>query len=850
MNNSFWFRFSWLRRLAWIACWTGFIGVSQAQTNFQIIKSFGFPALSTGSSPRSQMILGNDGVLYGVTTQGGSNLLGVVFSVNTDGTGYQVLHSFGGGTNDGSYPAAELLQASDGMLYGTTEDGGTNNCGIIFKINTDGTGFSQVHAFNGYTDGEESQGGLLQGREDGVLYGTTSTGGTGYGGTIFKVNTDGSGFLVLTNLNVKTGTDPLSGMVEGADGYLYGTTFSDGDYEGAGYNGGIFKLSRDGSSFQNLHYFQYEPFDGDVADGRLVQGSDGYLYGTCEQGGNPSMGIYSYIGNGTLYKINTNGNSYQIIYEFPTSATNGANPFGGLHFGSDGYLYGAASSGGPGKAGSLFKIPTTGGTPTIIHNFAGTDGSAPDAAIIPGPGGTTFYGTAYGGGSFGFGTAFQVADDGSSFSVLHNFTSLAGGDGTSPQGPVSVFGNVVYGTTSGGAAAGAGAAFSMNLNGSDYQFLHSFTNGNGDGYQIQAALLKAADGFLYGTTEYGGTNGYGTVFKVSADGGQYSILHTFTNAPGDGSAPFASLIQGADGALYGTTSEGGSNYDGTVFKLNTDGSGYTILCSFAGNPDGSYPVAPLIQDSFGVLYGTTEDGGSNGYGTVFSLTTNGTSYQVLHNFAGATGDGGNPQAGLLLGQNNMLYGTTYGGGTNYSGTVFTMNTNGSNYNVLYNFTGGFDGAGPQAQLVQGHDGSLYGTCSSDDINYDGTVFKLNTNGENFAVLHEFSNQDCSYPVGGLALAADGSLWGVASLGGSMNNGAVFKLFSVPEIITLPSYSPAGVTLNFTGGVANQNYQILASTDLIHWAPIVTLPADANGSLQYVDTNASNYQIRFYRTSGP
>jgi uncharacterized repeat protein (TIGR03803 family) len=427
---------------------------------------------------------------------------------------------------------------------------------------------------------------------------------------------------------------------------------------------------------------------------------------------------------------------------------------------------------------------------------------------------------------------------------------LAGGDGTSPQGPVSVFGNVVYGTTSGGAATGAGAAFSMNLNGSDYQFLHSFTNGNGDGYQIQAALLKAADGFLYGTTEYGGTNGYGTVFKVSADGGQYSVLHNFTNAPGDGSAPFAGLIQGADGALYGTTSEGGSNYDGTVFKLKTDGSGYTILWSFAGNPDGSYPVAPLIQDSFGVLYGTTEDGGSNGYGTVFSLTTNGTSYQVLYNFAGATGDGGNPQAGLLLGQNNMLYGTTYGGGTNYSGTVFTLNTNGSNYNVLYNFTGGFDGAEPQAQLVQGHDGSLYGTCSSDGINYDGTVFKLNTNGENFSVLHEFSNQDCRYPVGGLALAADGSLWGVASLGGSMNNGAVFKLFSVPEIISLLSYNAAGVTLNFTGGVANQNYQILASTDLILWAPIATLPADANGSLQYVDTNAGNYQIRFYRTSGP
>ena len=120
-HSSFYSYFTLLRRLAWLSCWTGFLAASHAQTNFQIVKSFGFPALSTGSGPVVQMIVGADGGLYGVAS-GGSNLLGVVFRVNPEGSDYQVLHSFAGGTNDGSYPGAELLQGSDGLLYGTTEN--------------------------------------------------------------------------------------------------------------------------------------------------------------------------------------------------------------------------------------------------------------------------------------------------------------------------------------------------------------------------------------------------------------------------------------------------------------------------------------------------------------------------------------------------------------------------------------------------------------------------------------------------------------------------------------------------------------------------------------------------------
>ncbi|MGA2174949.1 MAG: choice-of-anchor tandem repeat GloVer-containing protein [Verrucomicrobiota bacterium] len=846
--GNFYSRFPFLRRVAWIICWTGFWGAGQAQTNFQIVKSFGFPALSTGASPQAQMILGSDGALYGVTASGGSNAQGVVFRINTNGTGYQVLHSFAGGTNDGSGPAAELLQASDGLLYGTTGSGGTNGSGVIYGMSADGTGFHLVHSF-AFDDGTGPEGGLLEGREDGVLYGTTSYGGKTnvWGGTVFKVNKDGSGFDVLYNFGVASGAEPECGMVEGADGYLYGTTITEGGYYS---NGSIFKLARDGSFFENLYGFLGNYGDGGWAQGRLVQGSDGYLYGTCKHGGNPSSGIFSYIGNGTIYKINTNGGGYQVLYAFPTSASTGDAPVGGLHFGPDGYLYGAASGGGSGGFGTLFKLPTTGGSVTVLHNFDGGDGSVPDAAIIPGPG-DVFYGVAASGGSAGFGTAFQVADDGSSFSVLHNFVTPAGGDGTDPEGPVSIYGKVVYGTTSSGGAAGAGMAFAMNLDGSGYQFLHSFTNGNGDGYQPQAALLKGADGFLYGTTASGGTTGNGVVFKLGADGSSYTVLYEFTNGPGDGAAPLANLIQGADGALYGTTDQGGSNYSGTVFKLNTSGGGYTLLYNFAGSPDGAEPAAPLLQDRYGTLYGTTQYGGTNGDGTIFSLATNGAGYQVVYDFDGSTNDGAYPQAGLLQGQDGMLYGTDTGGGSNYSGTVFGIGTNGAGYKVLYNFTNGFDGSSPQAQLVQGGNGSLYGTCSSGGLNGDGILFRLDLNGGAFTVLHVFSSQDCRNPAGGLALAPDGSFFGAANFGGNMNCGAVFKLFSAPpETIGAVAFGPTGMSLSFTGGLPNQTYQLLASTNLVNWAPIATPASDANGSFQYLDADAGGYRFRFYKTSGP
>src|SRR5262249_50077117 len=176
----------------------------------------------------------------------------------------------------------------------------------------------------------------------------------------------------------------------------------------------------------------------------------------------------------------------------------------------------------------------------------------------------------------------------------------------------------------------------------------------------------------------GGYSNVGTVFKLNTDGTGYTVLKSFTGNPDDGANPYGGVALSGS-LLYGTTRNGGSSEAGTVFEMNTDGTGYTVLYSFTGFPDGAGPLAGLTLSS-GVLYGTTGFGGTSGYGTVFTLNTDGTGYAVLYSFTGVGNDGANPYAGLTL-SGSVLYGTTEFAG----GTVFKLNTDGTGYAVLHYF---------------------------------------------------------------------------------------------------------------------------------------------------------------------
>jgi uncharacterized repeat protein (TIGR03803 family) len=229
-----------------------------------------------------------------------------------------------------------------------------------------------------------------------------------------------------------------------------------------------------------------------------------------------------------------------------------------------------------------------------------------------------------------------------------------------------------------------------------------------DGATPYGALVLDGAGNVYGTTSAGGDAGLGTVFKVDPQGVE-TVLYSFTGSP-DGANPYAGLVMDNSGNLYGTAENGGAFGFGTVFKIDASGI-ETVLHSFAGSPtDGADPKARLIVDQNGNLYGTTFTGGSSNSGTVFKIDTTGTEI-ILYNFTGGS-DGGNPFGGVTLDANGLLYGTTQNSTDSTvkpygccKGTVYVLN--GTSQTVLYTFSGGSDGGGPSSDLVL-YNGSLYG----------------------------------------------------------------------------------------------------------------------------------------------
>ena len=340
----------------------------------------------------------------------------------------------------------------------------------------------------------------------------------------------------------------------------------------------------------------------------------------------------------------------------------------------------------------------------------------------------------------------------------------------------------LYGTTSGGGFATkcghCGMVFKLDTTGNE-AVLHTF-GGSADGAYPSAGLVQDGAGNLYGTTNFGGdltscNGGCGTVFKVDPSGKE-TVLHRFAGGA-DGAFPIADLVRDAAGNLYGTTYSGGGSNAGTVFTLDVTGR-ETVLHSFSGGADGANPTAGLVQDAAGNLYGTTERGGASGLGVVFKLDATGTE-TVLHRFAGGA-DGASPNADLVRDGEGNLYGTTINGGSDVCvlgcGTVFKVDTAGSE-TVLHRFNQ-VDGWNPDAGLIRDEAGNLYGTTSQGGAFGGGTVFKLDKTGTE-TVLHNFLGggfqPDGRVPHADLVRDAAGNLYGTTVAGGTFGVGVVFRL---------------------------------------------------------------------------
>ena len=358
------------------------------------------------------------------------------------------------------------------------------------------------------------------------------------------------------------------------------------------------------------------------------------------------------------------------------------------------------------------------------------------------------------------------------FTVLHAFKGGPTDGGTPHSGVIDVGGNLYGTTTVGGANIIGGTVYKLSSSGAQ-TIIYNFQGGS-DGENPYAGLVRDKSNNGYGTTESGGATA-GVVFKINSHGNE-TVFYTFKGAA-DGWFPTTSLIVDPAGNLYGTLPSGGDFAIGSVDKFDSGGN-VTPLHQFAGGTDGSTPQAPLVRDSAGNLYGTTQYGGySIGYGTVFKIDASGNE-TVLYRFTGGA-DGSNPVAGLVLDGRGNLYGTTQFGG-NFTacpnvgcGVVFRLSPSGKE-TVLYSFAGGNnDGAGPIAGLTLGK-AKLYGTTARGGASGRGTIFEIDGIGKE-KVLHFFNGTDGAYPDCTLAIDGAGHLYGTAPEEGANFYGTVFEL---------------------------------------------------------------------------
>jgi uncharacterized repeat protein (TIGR03803 family) len=569
---------------------------------------------------------------------------------------------------------------------------------------------------------------------------------------VYKLDTAGQETVLYSFTGGADGGGPGSGVIRDAAGNLYGTT-DGGGIGGFAGDGVVFEL--DPAGHETVLY-SFAGADGGETNSGVVRDSQGNLYGTTFHSGSANSGV--------VYKLDTAGQE-TVLYSFTGGSDGGGLPSGVIPDAA-GNLYGTTSAGGLSNAGVVYELDTS-GQETVLYSFTGgADGSGPLAGVIRDAAGNLYGTTLYGGtgpGYSGIGVVFKV-DSSNRETVVYSFPGGADGSGPS-AGVIRDAAGDLYGISGAGGTSNAGVLYKLEASGRE-TVLYSFPGGS-SGSNPAGGLIRDAAGNLYGTTLYGGTADYGVVYELDT-AGQETVLHSFSEL--DGALPLAGVIRDSAGNLYGTTFSGGPADAGVVFKLDTAGN-ETVLYGFTGKADGNHPVAGLVRDSAGNLYGTTNTGGAANAGVVYKLEANGQE-KVLYSFTGGA-DGGHPDAGVIRDAAGNLYGTTYYGGTGYGyGVVYKLDTQGQE-TVLYSFMGGADGRYPQAGVTRDAAGNLYGTTVQGGAGF-GVVFKLDTAGQE-TVLYTFTGDGGLTPSGGVIVDPAGNLYGTTGQGGLANRGVVFEL---------------------------------------------------------------------------
>lgn len=794
---------------------------AHAQT-FTTLKSFGFLTNKVGTLPRSSLVLGEDGALYGTTSVGGGIMRGGVFKINTDASGFVLLKQF---TNllDGAFPKSALF-INGTTLYGTTSAGGAEDGGTIFKINADGAGFTVLKnlpagSYNrnlpsipsgggSWYEANPPMGGVTL--SDATLYGTTRSGGAVARGTVFKLQTDGGGYTVLKEFNGPDGAAPTGDLVvSGAT--LYGTT----SYGGSANTGTVFKVNIDGSGFAVLKHFTGPNGAGPYA-GLVISGET--LFGVTVRGGAFTSQA------GTVFKINTDGSGFAVLKSFnPGFPPEGVGPMGRLLL-SDDVLYGTAATvlNKTPYVGAVFRLNTDGTDFGVIIAGTGSPGARPifsQAGLVRS--GNTLYGTMSGPTGSGGGSihdlVFSVNIDGTERMTLKHFDNISGDDARAP-GPLTLAGGTLYGSSNLGGASNAGTVFKLGTNGSGYAILKSF-NRTTDGDTPTGSLAVSGE-TIYGTARSGGANNYGVLFKLNIDGGGFTIVKNFDGVV-VGNPAGMTLV---GDTIYGSAAGGSDDTYGGMYKINTNGSGFRVLKDFNGDPAYQPVAEPLLVGN--TLYGIAAQ-------ALFKINTDGSGYSVLRTFFYGEPTGYFPINRPAI-SGNTLYGLAYGSTNAPAGVLYKINTDGTGFAVVKNLTDprlGFYSLFDGGLLISG--ATIYGATRN-------AVFQINTDGSDFAVIKSFSAPEGEQLQGDLIL--DGTtLYGSTYGGGEVGEGTIFRLDLKPRL----TIAHASGSLAISWPSFAKDYILEQNSDMsaTSWNIVGSVPED-DGMHRLVTTSTSTNIVVF------
>ncbi len=585
--------------------------------NNSCVKLFDFGASAgSGTTPSGKLLQANNGKLYGLTYQGGTNNEGVLYEFDLQNNSYANLFEFDGSVN-GRHPLGSLIQAKNGLLYGTCYQGGSFNLGILFQFDLNNDSLQIKAHFNGSGNGSNPYNSLLE-TDSGTLLGMNFLGGSSNGGTVYRYSYVTDSIYKIADLNGSdNGRNPYGGFCKGLNGKFYAMT-----YAGGTSNAGVILEynSNNDSLIKKLDLGGSAAARNPMGD--LFMSTTGKLYGVSYRGGITNSGI--------LFTYSPANNAFSKIHEF-NYAAEGNSPLGRLCLASNRKLYGLTLSGGVSNRGVLFEYDAETDVYTKKHSFNGLDGGQPYSTLCSYNG--LLFGTTYSGGSNNVGVIFKYDHATSVYTKIYDFDRSNGCNpfGTLIPGP----NGLLYGMCSSGGANEYGAIYSFNPSNFILSKLVDFDDSTYGGSPF-GDLLLASNGKMYGMTYDGGAYGRGTLFSFDPSTQNIkTLLHFEPNTMG-GYAQ-GSLTENGNGNLFGMTQFGGNNGLGVLFRYRISDSAFTAIHHF-NSISGSYPTSTLLKTSKGKMFGTARGGGRHNMGVIFEFDTLNMTVIKKHDFNDSNGN--------------------------------------------------------------------------------------------------------------------------------------------------------------------------------------------------------------------